>query len=63
MPLVDGQRSILVARAGCARAGATRANYCPIDTNLIPTTPGVVGPFGLWQQVLLPTAVWTTVRS
>lgn len=54
------QRALLTARAGVARAGVVRANFCPTAT--VGATAGTSGGFYLWRTVTLPTTTWTTVK-
>jgi hypothetical protein len=57
------KRAITVARAGCARAGAGRIGFCPIDTKDKAGAIGASGPHYLWGEHTLPTTTWTTVKE
>lgn len=58
---LGSKRAILVARCGAGRVGATRCGFVPKDT--AQATTGAPGRFYLWREVIMPTAVWTTIKE
>lgn len=60
MGLTSTERALLTARAGKARAGASRSAFTPKFTQ--GSTPGSAGGFYIWRRKKLPTTTWTPIN-